>query len=48
MKMPDLFRKLRERNAGKPRPGRDWSAGWAPRDWADLPTYHPRREDDAV
>lgn len=22
----------------------DWTTGWTTRDWADLPTHHPRRE----
>ena len=48
MKMPELFKKLRQRNNGKPRPASDWSNSWTPRDWADLPTYHPRREDDVL
>lgn len=47
MKMKDLLNKLRARAAGKPQP-RDWSAGWTPRDWADLPTHHPRRDGDAL
>lgn len=46
MKMKDLFSKLRTRPASKPK-ARDWSSSWTPRDWADLPTHHPRREDDA-
>lgn len=46
MKMKDLFSKLPSRS---PRPqARDWSTSWTPRDWADLPTHHPRREDDAL
>lgn len=47
MKMRDLLSKLRDRNANKPKP-RDWTNNWTPRDWADLPTHHPRREDDAL
>lgn len=46
MKMRDLLSKLRNRS---PKPqARDWSNSWTPRDWADLPTHHPRREDDAL
>ena len=34
----------------KPRPSTqpllsDWTTGWSTRDWADLPTHHPRRND---
>lgn len=47
MKMKHLFSKLRSRSQSKPQP-RDWSTSWTPRDWADLPTHHPRREDDAL
>lgn len=47
MKMKDLFSKLRRRSPNKPKT-RDWSNSWTPRDWADLPTHHPRREDDAL
>jgi hypothetical protein len=47
MKMKDLFKKLRDRAAGKPR-ARTWSSDWTTRDWADLPTHHPRREDEAL
>lgn len=47
MKMRDLIKKLRERSANKPR-SRDWAMDWSPRDWADLPIHHPRREDDAA
>jgi hypothetical protein len=46
MKMKNLFSKLRSRPS-KPRT-RDWSSNWTERDWADLPTHHPRREDDAL
>jgi len=47
MMMRDLLKKLRTRPAGKPQ-SRDWTTSWTPRDWADLPTHHPRREDDAL
>ena len=47
MKMRELIKKLRDRSANKPR-SRDWSMDWSPRDWADLPIHHPRREDDAA
>lgn len=46
MKMKHLFSKLRNRSP-KPK-ARDWSTSWTPRDWTDLPTHHPRREDDAL
>ena len=47
--MRDLLTRLTRRPAAKPRatPPRDWSSTWTPRDWADLPTYHPRNESDA-
>lgn len=45
--MKDLFKKLRDRAARKPR-ARSFATDWSPRDWADLPTHHPRREDDAL
>lgn len=47
MKMKDLFKKLRQRAASKPH-ARAFTADWTPRDWADLPTHHPRRENDAL
>jgi hypothetical protein len=47
MKMKDLFKKLRDRAASKPQP-RTFATDWTPRDWADLPTHHPRRENDAL
>ena len=47
MKMRELFKKLRDRSQSKPR-ARDWTSEFSPRDWADLPVYHPRREDDAL
>ena len=47
MKMKDLFSKLRSRSP-KPKAARDWTTNWTPQDWADLPTHHPRREDDAL
>ena len=47
MKMRDLFKKFRDRAASKPQT-RTWPADWTPRDWADLPTHHPRRENDAL
>ncbi|MDB5539840.1 MAG: hypothetical protein JWQ89_1567 [Devosia sp.] len=47
MKMRDLISKLRDRKANQPM-RRDWTNNWTPRDWADLPTHHPRREDEAL
>ncbi|MBN9308217.1 MAG: hypothetical protein J0I99_17885 [Devosia sp.] len=47
MKMRELFKRRREPSAGKPRT-RDWSVDFTPRDWADLPIHHPRRDDDAA
>ena len=46
MKMKNLFSRLRSRPSK--RRARDWSSNWTERDWADLPTHHPRREDDAL
>jgi len=46
MKMRDLLSKLRHRSPSKPKTS-DWSTNWTPRDWADLPVHHPRRDDDA-
>ncbi|HWA42951.1 MAG TPA: hypothetical protein VHA10_07055 [Hypericibacter adhaerens] len=45
MKLSMFF--ARPRRARKPaRPvERDWTAGLSPRDWADLPTHHPRQSD---
>jgi hypothetical protein len=50
MNMRDLLSRLTRRPPGKPRttPARDWTANWTPRDWADLPTHHPRDESDAL
>lgn len=47
MSMKEIFSKLRRQPARRA-PARDWSNSLTPRDWADLPTYHPRREDDAL
>lgn len=46
MKMKDLLSRLRPRRPDTSR--RDWTNTWSPRDWADLPTYHPRRDDNAL
>jgi hypothetical protein len=45
MNMRDFFDRLKRRTP-KPAP-RDWSTNMTPRDWADLPVHHPRRESDA-
>jgi hypothetical protein len=46
MKMRDFLDRLKSR---QPKPStRDWSSNWTPRDWADLPTHHPRRETDVL
>lgn len=45
MKLSMFF--ARPRRARKPvqRPvDRDWTATWSPRDWADMPTHHPRQD----
>jgi hypothetical protein len=46
MALKHIFAPLRRRATQKP--ARDWSNTLTSRDWADLPTYHPRREEDAV
>lgn len=48
MNMREFFGRLKRRSPSKPRTsdtGRDWSTEWTPRDWADLPTHHPRSDD---
>ncbi len=47
MTIRDMFVRLR-RQPARTAPRREWTASLTPRDWADLPTYHPRREDDAL
>ena len=47
MNMRELFGRLKRRPAAKPQQ-RDWTHSLTPRDWADLPTHHPRRESDAL
>jgi hypothetical protein len=46
----DLLDRLTRRPPSKPRatPARDWTSSWTPRDWADLPTRHPRDESDLL
>lgn len=44
MTMKDLLARLRTRREPKVE-ARDWTNSWTPRDWADLPTPHPRRDD---
>lgn len=46
MNIKALFRRTRTRSATTPQ--RDWSSQFTPRDWADLPVHHPRREDCAI
>ena len=44
MKMHEILRHLKPRSP-KPRvSARDWPTDWTPRDWADLPTHHPRQD----
>jgi hypothetical protein len=43
MRMKILWRKLRQTPAQPIRT--DWTTGWSMRDLADLPTYHPRRDE---
>ena len=45
MKLRDYFRKLTKRRAAR-QPATDWTTTWTARDWADLPTWHARRDDD--
>jgi hypothetical protein len=46
MALKNIFAPLRKRALRKT--ARDWSNSLTPRDWADLPVYHPRREEDAI
>lgn len=48
MKMRELFGRLKRRTPSKPQQQRDWTNTLSPRDWADLPTHHPRSEADAL
>ena len=45
MNIQMLFRRKRTRPTTTH--SRDW-ASLTPRDWADLPTHHPQREDNAA
>lgn len=45
--MRNFLTKLKGRRAARPA-HRDWTSNLTPRDWADLPTFHPRREDEAL
>jgi hypothetical protein len=47
MNMRELFGRLKRRPQTKPQQ-RDWTNTLSPRDWADLPTHHPRSEADAL
>lgn len=49
MNMRNLLSRLTRRPPSKTRaaPMRDWTSSWTPRDWADLPTHHPRDESEA-
>lgn len=44
MRMKTLWQKLRARTPHQPI-RTDWTTGWSLRDLADLPAYHPRRDD---
>ena len=44
--MREFFVRLKRRPSTKPQQ-RDWTAGMAPRDWADLPAHHLRGDYDA-
>ncbi|MGV3490234.1 MAG: hypothetical protein ACO1OG_02845 [Devosia sp.] len=46
MAFKDIFAPIRKRAQRKP--VRVWTETMSSRDWADLPTHHPRREEDAV
>lgn len=46
MNIKTLFRRARTRFASTTQ--HDWSSQFTPRDWADLPVHHPRREDNAA
>jgi len=47
MNMRELFGRLKRRSTPKPQQ-RDWTNNWSSRDWADLPTHHPRHDSDAL
>jgi hypothetical protein len=42
--MLKFYRTLQTRLASRPRPAADPTRTFTPRDWADLPPYHPLRE----
>jgi hypothetical protein len=46
MHIPMLFRRKRTRPTVTS--ARDWASNLTPRDWADLPTHHPQRDDAAA
>jgi hypothetical protein len=50
MNMREFLNRLAPRPQARPRVTRttDWTTSFTPRDWADLPVYHPRRESDAL
>jgi hypothetical protein len=52
MNMRELFGRLTRRTPSKSNPRTsvsfDWTNSLSPRDWADLPTHHPRNESDAL
>lgn len=43
MALKDIFTR---RRPAQRKPTRDWSSSFTQRDWADLPVYHPRRNED--
>jgi len=45
MALKDFFTRRRD---PAQRRTRDWTRTLTSRDWADLPVYHPRREEDAL
>ena len=47
MTMREMFERLRRRRAPRPQQ-RDWTSTLTPRDWADMPIFHPRRDEDSV
>jgi hypothetical protein len=46
MKLTHFLSRL-ARRAPAPQPSREWLSNLSPREWADLPTHHPRRDSDA-
>lgn len=44
MRIKDIFARRTPRRPNAQQPRVDWTTNWTPRDWADLPVYHPRHD----